>query len=208
MDFGLFFFFFLLCQKLFFFNWFAEIALKRTLPTSFVLPYHFLVLFHIFSCILFAPDLCPLCAEKIFYAENFTTPKKSVSSATAIHSKSLRVGWSWHTVACWEAWHTLGEIHRIFGTLIEKHTALSPSLIGGKVHFVEACIVQRMGNTMSTSNILHNSKKLKGNLFLRAPIVIGSVSHEQSPQPSENEPRLIDWISRSHTLKLGMPLQL
>lgn len=74
--------------------------------------------------------------------------------------------------------------------------------------FVEVHIVEGMGNAMSTSNTLHNSKKLKGNLFLRAPIAIAFASHEQSPQPSENKPRLIEWISRSQTLKPGMPLQL
>lgn len=82
------------------------------------------------------------------------------------------------------------------------------SLIGGKLFSVEAHIVEGIGNAMSTSNTLHNSKKLKGSLFLRAPIAIASASHEQSPQPSENKPRLIDWISRSQTLKPGMPLQL
>lgn len=95
-----------------------------------------------------------------------------------------------------------------FGTLREKNGTFLPSLIGGKLFFVEACMVKGMGNTMSTSNTLHNSKKLKGNLFLRAPIAIASASHEQSPQPSENKPHLIDWISRSQTLKPGMPLQL
>lgn len=87
---------FLICQKRvlvfyflvfgFFFNWFAEIALKRTLPTSFILPCCFLVPFHIFSCILFAPDLPPLCTEK-FYAENFTVPTKSVNG----HCHSLKI---------------------------------------------------------------------------------------------------------------------
>lgn len=152
-------------------------------------------------------QICPHCVLRNFMPK-ISLCQQNLWMAIAIHSKSLRVGRSCCTVACWEAWHTLGQMPRIFGTLIEKHTTLSPSLIGGKLYFVEACIVQRMGNTMSTSNILHNSKKLKENLFLRAPMVIGSVSHEQSPQPSENKPRLIDWISRSHTLKLGMPLQL
>lgn len=104
--------------------------------------------------------------------------------------------------------HGLGQTGNLFGTLREKNGVLLPSLIGGKLFFAEARIVQGMGNTMSTSNTLHNTKKLKGNLFLRAPIAIVSASHEQSPQPSENKPHLIDWISRSQTLKPGMPLQL
>lgn len=104
--------------------------------------------------------------------------------------------------------HGLGRTGIYLAPLEKKNGALLPSLIGGKLFFVEACIVKGMGNTMSTSNTLHNSKKLKGNLFLRAPIAIASASHEQSPQPSENKPRLIDWISRSQTLKPGMPLQL